>query len=134
MTRENKHMKMRFVDKGLLDMTIGALLAILVAASVVLVIPQSSHLTTRDLQRKEGIVNGVLTQADRSFLSGAERIIPVEIKQITTDTDIVLLGKAIALDVKINKVDEKVVVDMLSINGFTHANAKKFVELSKSTY
>lgn len=126
--------KPRFADKNLLDWTIFGLFAILVALIVAAVTPQGQHISTPDPNRKEGIVNGVFSQKDRMFLSDVYPLVPREIRAVMTDTDMILLGKALALDMNEHGVPMQSLKDMLTVNGFTETQATKFLEIVDQTY
>lgn len=133
-TSPRDYEKIRFVDKNLLDWTIFGLFAILVAVIVATVAPQAQQLSAPDQNRKEGIVNGVFSQKDRTFLSDVYPLVPREVREVMTDTDIILLGKALALDMNEHGTPMESLKDMLTVNGFTEANATKFLEIVDQTY
>lgn len=126
--------KPRFADKNLLDWTIFGLFAVLVALIVATVVPQGQQLSAPDQNRKEGIINGVFSQKDRTFLSDVYPLVPREVRMVTTDTDLILLGKALALDMREHGAPMESLKDMLTVNGFTDANATKFLEIVDQTY
>lgn len=133
-TSPRDYEKIRFVDKNLLDWTIFGLFAILVAVIVATVAPQAQQLSAPDQNRKEGIVNGVFSEKDSAFISDVYLLVPSEVRAVSTDTDIVLLGKALALDMHEHGAPMQSLKDMLTVNGFTEANATKFLEIVDQTY
>lgn len=126
--------KPRFVDNKLLDLSIFGLFAVLISALVATIVPQGHYFDTSDPSRKEGIVNGVFSNRDKKFLAAVHPLVPADVRAVTTDTDIILLGKALALDIHSNGTPTEALKDMLAVNGFTDSKAKEFLRIVDETY